>query len=122
MVEQRGADRAEQQSTQCAHPLAADDHQPSLLGCIDKRRHNIGKDQLGMHLRRFGLTQAVGERLAGLLNDLLCVVLLPLSHIRVQLAHRPADNHRGNNVQQGDGQLAHDGLTGGPGYRRVGLR
>ncbi len=75
---------------------------PNLLGYIDKRRHNIGKRPThGMRLVWTRKLLVSASR--GLLNDLLCVVLLPLSHIRVQLAHRPCDNSLGgNNVQQGD--------------------
>ncbi len=76
MVEQRLVLIDRQRSFKCAHPLAADDHLPSLLGCIDVGTTLEKTNSNHAPARRFGLTQAVGERLTN--NDLLCVVLLPL--------------------------------------------
>ena len=78
-----------------------------------------GVKQLGVNLRRLRFIEAGGEGLLRLLDDVLCISLLPLSYVRVQLAHRPADDYRGDYMHEGDRYPAADSLAVGTGHGPV---
>ncbi len=66
-----------QQSTQCAHPWLPTTINQACWDASISVGTALEKTSSVCTCGEFELTQAVGERLAGLLNDLLCVVLLP---------------------------------------------